>query len=1183
LPWLVVVLGALSVSSVPAHAQEPLFTFVQISDSQPNDSSDQQLFEQVLAAIVDAGTAGAVIPRPVEFVVFAGDVVFAPDDQAGWESATATLDAYLTANAIPYRAVPGNRDQEDFGVTLYEQFIADSGVWDMGSADFIGHNPTAVSTGWDGLRFIGFNNSNNGRNVISSGDLAEIDALVTSAVANDENVFLLGHHPHDGNSRMPLATILETNGIIGTQRGHSGGDPFVQQGLAGISNPNIWEFNSNAIVISGAILYYEVFPTELKVHVLELLPAPNTLPPPVTVPLLFPLTPSSAPGIPIAGFTATPNSGSAPLDVDFTDLSAGVPTSWHWDFGDGATSTLQYPSHRYDAPGLYDVTLTATNASGSDSLTRVQLIDVTTPLPEETFLAVADARVKSSSPNSNYGSSDFLRLRDGGAPAETTYESYLRFDLSALAGQAVSSATLRLFATDGSPDPGSVYAVTGSWSEASLTWSNAPGLSGLPLASSGAALNNTWVEFDVSSLVTGAGIYDLGLTNDSSNSVYFSSREGLDPPQLVVETADPGPPVADFRGTPAQGAAPLTVAFEDLSTGAPTSWLWEFGDGTTSSAQDPTHTYLASGSYDVRLTATNGLGSDSNLKLSYVATSAPVPPVADFAASPTSGSAPHTVAFTDLSTGAPSSWLWNFGDGATSSAQHPSHTYNAPGVYTVTLTATNTVSSDSLAQDDLITVDPPPSTDTYLPVADSRVKSTSPSSNYGSSDYIRVREGTYESYLRFDLSALGTIPVTTAMLRLYVTDPSRDGGTVYEVGGGWTESGITYSNAPGIGGTPVASAGSVSTGTWVEFDVSSVVTGGGVYDLGMASSSTNSAYYSSREGANPPELVVELGDPGPPVADFDASTTEGSVPLTVTFADRSTGAPTAWLWEFGDGAMSTAQNPVHVYTAQGTYSVRLTVTNAEGSDDELKTGYVVVTAPVPPQSDFSASPTAGSAPLDVSFTDLSTGSPTGWLWEFGDGTTSTAQHPDHLYVAPGTYSVTLTTSNLAGSNASMQVDLIQVVVAPSVTTFLPSGDAKVRSTRSDRNYGSADDLRLRDGAHVWESFLRFDVSGLPAAVISAKLRLYVTDGSADGGTLFATNSGWSEATITYSTRPPLVEPPIGNLGPVSNGTWVEIDVTSQVSGNGAFAFGLSSTSSNSAFFSSREGANPPELVIETAN
>jgi PKD repeat protein len=612
LSWLLF-LGSLCVATGPAYAQDPLFTFVQISDSQPNDSTDQQTFEQVLAAIADSGQAGAVLPRPVDFVVFAGDIVYTPDDRPAWESATATLDAYLTANAIPYRAVPGNRDQEDFGISHYEEFIADSGVWNMGSADFIGHNATAVSTGWDGLRFIGFNNSNSGRNVISAGDLAEIDALVTSAVASNENVFLLGHHEHDGNSRMPLASILETNGIIGTQRGHSGGLPFVVQGLAGISNPNIWELSSNAIVITGALIYYEVFPSELKVHVLQLLSDPNTLPAPVTIPLLFPITPSSAPGTPIAGFFASPVSGSAPLTVDFTDLSTGVPTSWLWEFGDGTTSTLQDPSHTYDLPGLYDVTLTATNTSGSDSLTRSQLIEVTIPVPSNTFLAVEDARVRSSSPGSNYGTSDYLRLRDGGG-SETTYESYLRFDLSAVGGQAISSAILRLYATDGSDDPGTLFAVNGAWSEADITWSNAPGFSGSPLASAAAASSNTWVEFDVSSVVTGAGIYDFGLTNDSSNSVYFSSREGLDPPQLVVVTDDPSVPVVAFDATPAQGVAPLTVSFTDQSSGAPTSWLWEFGDGTTSNLRSPSHTYLAAGSYDVRLTATNGLGSQRRLR-----------------------------------------------------------------------------------------------------------------------------------------------------------------------------------------------------------------------------------------------------------------------------------------------------------------------------------------------------------------------------------------------------------------------------------------------------------------------------------------------------------------------------------------------------------------------------------------
>ncbi|MEE8572697.1 MAG: PKD domain-containing protein, partial [Gemmatimonadota bacterium] len=698
-------------------------------------------------------------------------------------------------------------------------------------------------------------------------------------------------------------------------------------------------------------------------------------------------------------------------------------------------------------------------------ITRSQLIDVTIPLPEETFVAVADARVRSSSPDNNYGSSDYLRLRDGGAPSETTYESYLRFDLSALAGQATSSATLRLFATDGSPDPGSVYAVTGNWSEASITWSNAPGLSGLPIASSGEAFNNTWVEFDVSSLVTGTGIYDLGLTNDSSNSVYFSSREGLDPPQLVVLLAEPDVPVVDFAGTPSQGVVPLSISFDDQSTGVPTTWLWEFGDGTTSSEQSPSHTYLAAGSYDVRLTATNGLGTDSQLKTGFIVATAPVPPSADFEAVPTSGSAPLDVSFSDLSTGSPTSWLWNFGDGFSSSAQHPSHTYDTPGLYSVTLTVTNAVSSDSITRSNLIDVAPPAATTRYIAVADSRVKSSSPGSNYGTSDFLRVRSGstTYESYLRFDLSDLGSTTLTSAKLRLYVTDGSKDGGTVYEVGGGWSETAITYSNAPGMGGAPLASAGSVSTGTWVELDVSSVVAGSGIYDLGIASASTNSAYYSSREGANPPELVVELGAAVPPVANFDASPTLGSVPLTVTFADLSTGPPTDWLWEFGDGTTSTAQNPEHVYTAEGTYSVRLTATNAEGADDELKTGYIVVTAPVPPQSNFSASPTAGSAPLDVAFSDLSTGSPTSWLWEFGDGMTSTAQHPNHLYLAPGSYSVTLTASNLAGSDASTQIDLVQVAVAPSIMTFLPSDDAKVKSTRADRNYGSEVDLRLRDG------------------------------------------------------------------------------------------------------------------------
>jgi PKD repeat protein len=154
-----------------------------------------------------------------------------------------------------------------------------------------------------------------------------------------------------------------------------------------------------------------------------------------------------------------------------------------------------------------------------------------------------------------------------------------------------------------------------------------------------------------------------------------------------------------------------------------------------------------------------------------------------------------------------------------------------------------------------------------------------------------------------------------------------------------------------------------------------------------------------------------------PVANFAGTPTSGSVPLTVTFTDQSTNTPTSWTWTFGDGGTSTAQNPVHQYQASGTYAVSLTATNAYGSDAETKTGYVTVTqtgqAPV---ANFAGSPTTGSVPLNVQFTDQSTNNPTSWIWNFGDRTTSTLQNPSHSYTKKGTYTVTLTVTNAYGGN-----------------------------------------------------------------------------------------------------------------------------------------------------------------------
>ncbi len=337
----------------------------------------------------------------------------------------------------------------------------------------------------------------------------------------------------------------------------------------------------------------------------------------------------------------------------------------------------------------------------------------------------------------------------------------------------------------------------------------------------------------------------------------------------AVNTGTP-PPVANFSGSPTSGCAPLAVTFTDASTGEITSWSWTFGDGGTSTAQNPSNTYNSPGTYTVALTVTGPGGSDTNTKNGYITVDGG--PTAGFVGSPTSGTEPLLVNFTDQSSGA-TSWSWAFGDGGTSTAQNPSYTYNTAGTYTVTQTVTNACGSDQLVRTDYITVNP-------------------------------------------------------------------------------------------------------------------CVT---------------------------------------PIAGFVGSPTSGDYPLTVDFTDQSTNA-SSYSWDFGDGGTSTAANPSYTYTAAGVYTVTQTVTNACGSDQLVRTNYITVTEPVcdPPVADFSGTPTTGTEPLTVDFTDLSTNSPTSWSWTFGDGGTSTAQNPTYVYNAAGTYTVTMTATNVCGSDVATMVDYITV-------------------------------------------------------------------------------------------------------------------------------------------------------------
>ena len=184
--------------------------------------------------------------------------------------------------------------------------------------------------------------------------------------------------------------------------------------------------------------------------------------------------------------------------------------------------------------------------------------------------------------------------------------------------------------------------------------------------------------------------------NDSTH-IYWHHHEG------------PSGPTANFTGSPTSGTWPLAVSFNNTSNGTGTlTYAWTFGDGATSTAENPSHTYTSAGQFDVTLTVTDDVGNATKTRNNYINVTAPTMPDANFAGSPTSGTSPLTVDFSNTSTGtAPLTYAWDFGDGGTSTEATPSHSYN-PGDWTVKLTATNAAGSNTMTRTSYIHVDPPP-------------------------------------------------------------------------------------------------------------------------------------------------------------------------------------------------------------------------------------------------------------------------------------------------------------------------------------------------------------------------------------------------------------------------------------------------------------------------------------------
>jgi hypothetical protein len=164
---------------------------------------------------------------------------------------------------------------------------------------------------------------------------------------------------------------------------------------------------------------------------------------------------------------------------------------------------------------------------------------------------------------------------------------------------------------------------------------------------------------------------------------------------------------------------------------------------------------------------------------------------------------------------------------------------------------------------------------------------------------------------------------------------------------------------------------------------------------------------------------------------------------------------------------------------------------------------------------------------------------------------------------------------------------VTITVTPSgggggaTQTFTPSNDTYVRSAYPTESNGAATSLRTYTASgKETRSYLMFNVSGLSGAVTSAKLRLFVKDASPSGGALHRISSNsWSESTLTWGTPAPALGTLIQNVGQATLNTWVEIDVTSYVTGNGTWSFAIAGISNDVAYYSSKEGTNPPELVV----
>lgn len=454
--------------------------------------------------------------------------------------------------------------------------------------------------------------------------------------------------------------------------------------------------------------------------------------------------------------------------------------------------------------------------------------------------------------------------------------------------------------------------------------------------------NNTYVS---------AGNYTVNLT--VTNATQSSTK-------LQNITVFNSSPIADFIASNMSGTAPLFVVFNDTSTGAGiTNWYWDFGDigaGNTSTLQNTTHTFVDNGTYTVNLTVVNDGGSSTKFKNITVAMFG-----AYFVANQTVGAIPFPVLFTDTSIGNYDSWNWSVDDGTLNwfnktvyADRNLEYTFNSVGSWRVNLSVQNISESGPIYSTTMnITATNVPPVASFIGYPSAGTTSTSFIFNDTSTGIITSRnwsfgDGNYSSTQNvthvFPSNGIYDINLTV----------SNDGGSSFVVHQFTVSSfAVTTYISPTSGVIPLlvtfneTYSGLIPDSYYWEFGDGSTSTSKntthtyttiGTFNVNHRVINDSTVIWSNTTGA-----VTTLG--GSVTANFTANITSGDYPLPVQFTDTSTyinATPSSWYWTFGDGFTSTLQNPSHVYSNVGTYSVNFTTNTDYGSSSLLRSGYINV-------------------------------------------------------------------------------------------------------------------------------------------------------------------------------------------------------------------------------------------------